>query len=254
MSILNKIKLFCIICLLIISKSTLTFAEKQYYYSSVEKVDSSFNDLTYSQNKDTLLQDNSKSKINNYNNKLYKAVKRDWSKWHPSPKKALWLSIVFPGAGQIYNRKYWKIPIFYGGLTGCIYAMIWNNQMYKDYSRAYMDIMDNDPNTNSFNEFLHLGRKVTEANKSYYQNVFKSRKDKYRRWRDLSIFSTIAVYLLSVIDAYVDASLSEFDISKDLTLRIFPTTINDNKNPYYKPYTSNILMGTGIGVGCNITF
>ena len=85
--------------------------------------------------------------------------------------------------------------------------MIWNNQMYKDYSRAYMDIMDNDPNTNSFNEFLHLGRKVTEANKSYYQNVFKSRKDKYRRWRDLSIFSTIAVYLLSVIDAYVDASL-----------------------------------------------
>lgn len=77
---------------------------------------------------------------------VYK-VKRDWSTWRPNPKRAMWLAIVLPGAGQIYNRKYWKLPIVYGGFVGCIYAMRWNNQMYTDYSQAYLDLMDDDPNT-----------------------------------------------------------------------------------------------------------
>ena len=91
--------------------------------------------------------------------------KRDWATWRPSSKRALWLSLVLPGAGQIYNRKYWKLPIVYGGFVGCAYAMRWNNMMYKDYSQAYMDIMDDDPNTQSYNQFLHLGNKVDESNK-----------------------------------------------------------------------------------------
>ena len=61
--------------------------------------------------------------------------KRDWATWRPNPKRAMWLAIVIPGAGQIYNRKYWKLPIVYGGFIGCMYAMRWNNQMYNDYSR-----------------------------------------------------------------------------------------------------------------------
>ena len=65
-----------------------------------------------------------------------KAAKRDWATWKPDPKRAMWLAIVLPGAGQIYNRKYWKLPIFYGGFIGCAYAMRWNNQMYSDYSQA----------------------------------------------------------------------------------------------------------------------
>lgn len=87
--------------------------------------------------------------------------KRDWATWHPNPKRALWLAIVIPGAGQIYNRKYWKLPIVYGGFVGCAYAMRWNNQMYRDYSQAYLDLMDNDPNTQSYNQFLHLGQRST---------------------------------------------------------------------------------------------
>lgn len=83
--------------------------------------------------------------------------RRDWSTWKPDPKRALWLSLIIPGAGQIYNRKYWKLPIVYGGFVGCAYALTWNNQMYHDYSQAYMDIMDNDPTTQSYNQFLHLG-------------------------------------------------------------------------------------------------
>ena len=63
---------------------------------------------------------------------------RDWATWRPDPQRAMWLAMVLPGAGQIYNRKYWKLPIFYGGMMGCLYAMNWNNMMYKDYSQAYL--------------------------------------------------------------------------------------------------------------------
>ena len=156
-----------------------------------------------------------------------KKAKRDWATWSPDPKRAMWLAIVLPGAGQVYNRKYWKLPIVYGGFLGCIYAWRWNNQMFRDYSQAYMDIMDDDPNTQSYNQFLHLGMQITDENKERYQNLFKRRKDYYRKYRDLSIFCMIGVYALSVIDAYVDASLSQFDISKDLSLKIEPSVMND---------------------------
>ena len=89
---------------------------------------------------------------------------RDWSTWTPDPQRALWLALVIPGGGQIYNRKYWKLPLVYGGFMGCIYAMRWNNMMYKDYAQAYLDIMDDDPGTASYNKFLHLGRQITPAN------------------------------------------------------------------------------------------
>lgn len=58
---------------------------------------------------------------------------------------------------------------------GCVYAMRWNNMMYKDYSQAYLDIMDDDPKTASYNQFLHLGAKITSSNESYYQSLFKRR-------------------------------------------------------------------------------
>lgn len=176
--------------------------------------------------------------------------KRDWSTWRPDAKRALWLALAIPGAGQIYNRKYWKLPIVYGGFVGCIYAISWNNQMYHDYSQAYIDLVDDDPRTQSYNEFLHLGVTITDSNKSTYQELFRKRKDRYRRWRDLSVFALVAVYALSVIDAYVDASLSEFDISKDLSLRIAPTVLNDQSS-----FSSrNPLKSSAVGVGCSLKF
>lgn len=173
--------------------------------------------------------------------------KRDWNTWRPNPKRAMWLAIVLPGAGQIYNRKYWKLPIFYGGFAGCLYALSWNGQMYHDYSQAYVDLMDNDPNTQSYNDFLHLGTTINESNKAHYQEIFRKRKDRYRKWRDLSVFALIGVYALSVIDAYVDASLSEFDISDDLSLRVAPTIINDQSS-------RNPVKSSAIGVGCSLSF
>ncbi len=177
-------------------------------------------------------------------------VKRDWSTWTPDPQRALWLALVLPGAGQIYNRKYWKLPIIYGGFMGCIYALTWNNMMYKDYSQAYLDIMDNDPTTASYNKFLHLGRQIDMNNEQQvkrYQELFKSRKDKYRRWRDMSFFVMLGVYAISVIDAYVDAELSVFDISKDLSLKVEPTIIPNRMG-------GNPLQAQSIGVNCSLNF
>ena len=151
------------------------------------------------------------------------------STFTPDPYKATWSAIVFPGGGQIYNHKYWKLPIVYGGFLGCSYALNWNNQMYSDYSQAYLDIMDDDPNTASYEEFLPP-RYDIEANKDYLKRVFKSRKDVYRRQRDLSIFCFIGVYLISVIDAYVDAELSNFDITEDLSVQVRPTMIDNRQN------------------------
>ena len=172
---------------------------------------------------------------------------RDWATWRPDPQRALWLALVVPGGGQIYNRKYWKLPIVYGGFVGCIYALTWNNTMYKDYAQAYLDIMDDDPGTASYNKFLHLGRQITPENEERYKQVFKSRKDKYRRWRDLSFFVMVGIYAISVIDAYVDAELSDFDISKDLSLKVRPAVINNSseRNPLY---------ATSLGVSCSLNF
>ena len=176
-----------------------------------------------------------------------KKQKRNWATWKPETKMALWLSLVLPGAGQIYNRKYWKLPIIYGGFVGCAYAMRWNNMMYRDYSQAYQDIMDNDPLTQSYNQFLHLGTTITADNTQRWQEIFRKRKDRYRRWRDMSFFVIVGVYALSVIDAYVDASLSEFDISSDLSMRISPTIMNNSidRNPF---------KSTAVGLQCSIDF
>jgi hypothetical protein len=172
---------------------------------------------------------------------------RDWSTWRPSPKRALWLALVLPGAGQIYNRKFWKLPIIYGGFVGCAYAMRWNNMMYRDYSQAYLDIMDDDPTTQSYNQFLHLGNQITSENMARWQEIFRKRKDRYRRWRDLSFFVMVGVYALSVIDAYVDASLSEFDISPDLSMHVSPAVIKNglDRNP---------IKGSAIGFQCSLNF
>jgi hypothetical protein len=152
--------------------------------------------------------------------KLKKAV------FNPSPLKATWLAMIFPGAGQIYNRKFWKLPIVYGGLAGCAYALSWNNNMYKDYAQGYRDLLDDNTNTNSYKKLIPS---YTNYSTTQLTSILKNRKDLYRRYRDLSIFALIGVYVISIIDAYVDAELSNFDISPDLSMKIEPVIMN-NKN------------------------
>ena len=147
--------------------------------------------------------------------------------WVPNPTKATWLALVIPGGGQIYNRKYWKLPIFYGGFAGCAYALTWNSKMYKDYSTAYKDAMNGNMQSSSITDLLPPGYKISETQ---LKELLRKRKDTYRRYRDLSIFAFIGVYLLSVIDAYVDAELSNFDITPDLSMKVEPAVIDNRIN------------------------
>lgn len=170
----------------------------------------------------------------------------------PDPIRALWLSLIFPGAGQIYNRKYWKLPIVYGGFLGCAYALTWNNQMLRDYSQAYLDIMDSDPNTKSYEKMLPIGYDIS-GREEQFKEIFKNKKNYFRKYRDMSIFAFFAVYAIAAIDAYVDAELSSFDISEDLTLRVTPAVISTRSTAPSHQQMS-LQPEQGLGVAFHLSF
>ena len=241
-----RLENICITALLLVS-STLSYAQKNREKTDVN-VPAIASADSVKMPVDSVLTAQDSSNLAKLNQSLKPVKKkRDWSTWHPEAKRAMWMALVLPGAGQIYNRKYWKLPIIYGGFVGCAYAITWNNQMYHDYSQAYLDIMDDDPNTQSYNQFLHLGATIDASNIERYKEIFRKRKDKFRRWRDMGTFVMIGIYAFSVIDAYVDASLSEFDISDDLSLRVEPAVLNNGR--YNNPLRSGAL-----GLQCSLTF
>ena len=151
----------------------------------------------------------------------------------PDPRKALLYSIV-PGLGQIYNRKYWKLPIIYSGYIGCFYSITWNHNSWKDYSEAYMELADLPENRkNEAKKWLaFVSPNVTSLDQigaGAVENYLKNNKDNSRRFRDLSIIITAALYFLTFIDAYVDAQLYDFDISPDLSMKVRPTIIERDR-------------------------
>jgi hypothetical protein len=177
----------------------------------------------------------------------------------PNSTKAALLSFI-PGMGQIYNRKYWKLPLVYGGYMGFLYAVTWNNKNYQDYWGAYSSIMKDAEIYNrlvqdaggadvdyAFNkdwtDFISTTDYKSVVNNSSYHSLFKSRKDFYRRNRDLSIILTVGWFAICMVDAYVDAELFDFDISPNLSMRV---------EPIISPATR--FSSRNIGINCNITF
>ncbi len=177
---------------------------------------------------------------------LQNEIFRKPDRFQPDPIRAMWLALTFPGGGQIYNRKYWKLPIIYGGFLGCAYALTWNGQMLRDYSQAYLDIMDSDPNTKSYEQMLPLGYNIS-GKEDRFKTIFKNKKNYFRKYRDLSIFAFAGVYLISVIDAYVDAQLSSFDISKDLSLKLEPAVFETDRSSIYHHQMA-------AGLACRLNF
>ena len=153
----------------------------------------------------------------------------------PSPTRAVWLSVLCPGLGQIYNRRYWKLPIVIGGFMGLGYATNWNNNQYQDYSEGYRDLLDNDPDTKSYMDFFPPTVKEEDLDRSWLVQVFKSRKDYARRNRDLCIIGLVALYGVCILDAYVDASLTHFDVSPDLAIDWAPTLMPQYGQSIRKP-------------------
>lgn len=170
----------------------------------------------------------------------------DQVNWQPNSSKAL-LWALLPGGGQIYNRKYWKLPIVWGAFMTCYYSVTWNHRQYQEYHAAYRDLSSEDPSKNtSWLAFAPAGAKAEDY--KTYQSTLKSTlkrgNDFYRRYRDLSILASILVYGLSILDAYVDAELYTFDISPDLSLRVAPEVgLPKLGIPSYQ-----------LGVNCSLTF
>lgn len=134
----------------------------------------------------------------------------DWRHRHSTRKAAL-LSAVLPGAGQIYNRKYWKAPIVWTGLGVSLYFIGENNMQYQRYKDAYLANIDGDPNT------------VDEFNGKFSPSSLLDASETYRKWRDLSYIALGAVYLLNVVDASVDANFVRFDVGRDLSFEMGPS-------------------------------
>lgn len=173
----------------------------------------------------------------------------------PDPLKAVWMGAILPGYGQILNKKYWKLPIVYGGFLGCAYAITFNSSHYQSYKTAYLDILryasdnsykniiDKNPQLASFYQILP---KATID--SYYGGVsgftgtLKNVQDGYRRYRDLSILVSIAYYAMTIVDAYVDAQLYDFDISPNLSMHVQPALMENSYG-----------VNNTLGLQCNIS-
>ena len=127
-----------------------------------------------------------------------------------SPKLATILSAVAPGAGQIYNRKYWKLPIIYGAFAGLIYGAVWNHQQFRTYKSAYLLRIDDDPTT------------IDQFQGQYSDDNLLSLQADYRKNRDLCFIFTGVIYALNIVDAAVDAHLFDFDVGEDLSMKVEP--------------------------------
>jgi hypothetical protein len=156
-----------------------------------------------------------------------RSVVVDTMTFKPNSTRSIIYSAIVPGLGQIYNRKYWKLPLVYGSFIGCFYAINWNNGQYTGYKRAFMDFNDNDEATTSWKDYVPSSypkniEEWTADQKSKFGSRLQSSKDYYRYYRDMSWIITIGVYAVWIIDAYVDAQLFDFDVSPDLSMRVAP--------------------------------
>ncbi len=137
---------------------------------------------------------------------------RFWNDGYPNPRKALFLSFALPGAGQAYNRKWWKIPIVYGALGTLTWLEIDNIRQYRALRDNYKFLVDGDPTTNP-TEQPYVSLDATQMR--FY-------RDQYRRYVELTSVGLGLAYVLAATDAFVDAHLASFDVSDDLSLRMRP--------------------------------
>jgi hypothetical protein len=170
------------------------------------------------------------------------------------PLKATMLAITFPGLGQIYNRKYWKVPIVYAGFGGLIYSVGFNTSQYNTMMKAYQDFTDKIPETNSYISLIKWAdpseydpvlypETYIPANESWVKDNLLQAVDYYKKYRDLSYIGIAAWYLISILDANVDASLFNFDIDSNLSFQISPVQA---PIPGY--------LGAGISINFVLTF
>lgn len=168
------------------------------------------------------------------------------------PVKATMLAAAFPGLGQIYNRKYWKIPVVYAGFGALGYSIVYNTNNHNKYREAYRDVTDLVPETNSYTS-IEFGIEPEEFDRALESDLFSAQNeawvkdqllngvDYYRRYRDLSYIGVALWYMITILDANVDANLNDYEIGEDLSIVVEPTPIST-------------VYGNTIGVGVRVTF
>ncbi len=162
----------------------------------------------------------------------------------PDPERVIWMGAIIPGYGQFINRRYWKMPIVYAGFLGCTYAITWNSLRYQAYRNAYRDIIDTNESTTSYLDILPEGYTVdTYGGISNYTGILKTQMEKFRYNRDLSVIVTVAYYAITLVDAFVDAQLYDFDISPDLSLKLSPAIF---ENRYAKGKSAGLQLSLRI--------
>jgi len=171
-----------------------------------------------------------------------------------SSMKATMLAAAFPGGGQIYNGKLWKIPLVYAGFAGVGYALVFNSTQYNKYTKGYQDFTDKVKETVSYaalirglepekyDPVLHPGT-YNVSDEAWVKKGLLRQIDYFKRYRDLSYMGIAAWYIISILDANVDAGLSDYDIGEDINLTFAPMQIPG----YY-------FAGMGLNVSLRINF
>jgi hypothetical protein len=175
-------------------------------------------------------------------------------KFQAEPLKATMMAVAFPGLGQIYNRKYWKIPLVYAGFGGLIYSVGFNSSNYIKYMKAYQDFTDAIKGTDSYLYLIKADASTYDpvlhpdtynpSTASYYKDGMLRMVDYYKRYRDLSYIGIAGWYLLSILDANVDASLFNYDISDNLDIAVVPVQLS----------LPGGFTGAGLNVSLKVTF
>lgn len=169
-----------------------------------------------------------------------------------NPRKAMLFAAIFPGSGQAYNKKYWKIPLVYGGFGGIGYAVWWNQGRYLAYRKGLFSLLNEPaaPVSDPATGLTPLGNKVI-GGKAYYPvgatglmslDVARNAVNKYRRDRDYALIMCFIFYMMQMVDAHVDAHLKEFDINPQLKVSIEPTV------------NQNAFIGRSTGFGLTLKF
>ena len=168
------------------------------------------------------------------------------------PVKATMLAAAFPGLGQIYNRKYWKVPVVYAGFGALGYSIVFNSSNHNKFLEAYRDVTDLIPETNSYT-FVDFGVGPEEFDRALESDLFNPSTeswvkdqllngvDYYRRYRDLSYIGVAVWYLITILDANVDANLYDYEVGEDLSIVVEP-------GPIQTAY------GPTMGIGLKVTF
>jgi hypothetical protein len=140
-------------------------------------------------------------------------IKRYFQKDYPSPRKAVILTAIIPGLGQIYNKKHWyiKLPLVYGAFGGLIYSIDINTRKYKHFKAEYKLLASTDPAVNE--------QSIYRASKE----VIKVQRDKHDKWKQMSYIGIGLAYILTAAEAYTTAHLLTFDVSDDLSMQFKPS-------------------------------